>query len=674
MHKKLGLRNLFVCMVLWAMVQEASCTILHGEEADRLVAEWTISLGGSVRVAGEPNRHYRLGALPQDDFELDLVDLVGTNILPPDLVRLSNLQKLRFLYLPGPMWNPSAGSKEDYSKELNRIAGLKTLEELSFSYTYLAGIKFQDDGIEAIRSLGSTLRKLSLENTAVKGRHLSAFTQLESLDLVYCPIDNKGMSELEPLANLRVLLLRDGVFDDTGLSFLANLLKLERLDLGGTKVTDDGFEKLSQLSRLKHLNLQGTLVTDRTSAWLEKQTDLEELNLYGTKFSNVGVERLQKLSKLRFLDLRYTRATQSAVDALRSALPACEIHFLDSDSRPALSTMSNRIVEGQRTEVIVDWGQSLGGHGEERDGSIVGIALGGSSITDSLVQNLRGLPHLQWLELNDTEIGDLGLKFLEESKALERLDLSGTAISDNGLSSLSGLTNLKRLALKSTALEGNGIVFLKDLPIAELSLSNAPIRDRAIDTLAQLSSLRFLSLAYTDITDKCSGALEQINNLDSLDLDGSDITDTGLDAIGRIGKLKTLRLSYTKISDKGIRKLEQLKDLEELTLLRTRITNQAMETISAFSKLQCLDLDYTEINDEGIKRIANLSALKLLSLDSTHLTDASASFLSELSSLEWLNLYHTLMTPKGFETIHSKLPKCKILFEAASSDPKRRRS
>ncbi|MBU6175166.1 MAG: hypothetical protein KGQ60_15255, partial [Planctomycetes bacterium] len=431
MPKKPSSRDLFFCLILWIVVHGLPTAISQGGEADRLVAEWTISLGGSVRSVGEPSRHYRLDTLPQDDFDLDLVDLVGTNILPPDLVRLSNLKKLRFLYLPGPMWNPSAGASQDYSKELNLIAGLTTLEELSFSYTYLAGIKFQDDGIEAIRPLGSTLRKLSLENTAVKGRHLSAFTQLESLDLVYCPIDNKGMSELEPLVNLRVLLLRDGVFDDTGLSSLANLVKLERLDLGGTKVTDEGFEKLSQLSRLKHLNLQGTLVTDRTSAWLEKQTDLEELNLYGTKFSNAGVERLRKLSKLRFLDLRYTRATQSAVDALRSALPACEIDFLDLDSRPALSTMSNRIVEGQRTEVIVDWVQSLGGHVEQRDGNIVGIALGGSSITDSLVQNLRGLPHLQWLELNDTQIGDLGLKFLEELKTLERLDLSGTAISDS---------------------------------------------------------------------------------------------------------------------------------------------------------------------------------------------------------------------------------------------------
>src|SRR4051794_19687524 len=78
------------------------------EPSDRPVAEWVILMGGSVRVEGRDERIRELTRLPAGDFRLVLVDLVGTNINPPDLRRLTGLTRLRALNLPGPMWNPSA--------------------------------------------------------------------------------------------------------------------------------------------------------------------------------------------------------------------------------------------------------------------------------------------------------------------------------------------------------------------------------------------------------------------------------------------------------------------------------------------------------------------------------------------------------------------------------------
>ncbi len=75
------------------------------------------------------------------------------------------------------------GRKNDYSEELKHLASLATLDELIFSGTYLESIKFQDEGLAKIKSLGPTLKKLSLEDTQVRGRHLSEFKQLQSLDL-----------------------------------------------------------------------------------------------------------------------------------------------------------------------------------------------------------------------------------------------------------------------------------------------------------------------------------------------------------------------------------------------------------------------------------------------------------------------------------------------------------
>src|SRR5205823_3762788 len=169
-----------------------AATPLAAEPQDRQVAEWAILLGGSVRLEGRAERIRDLTKLPAGDFHLELVDLVGTNILPPDLKWLTGLTRLKVLNLPGPMWNPISGATIDYSRNLKHLAGLPTLEELTFSYTYLESIKFVDSGVEEIAALGPTLRVLGLENTQVKGRHLAALTNLEELDLVYCPIDDEG--------------------------------------------------------------------------------------------------------------------------------------------------------------------------------------------------------------------------------------------------------------------------------------------------------------------------------------------------------------------------------------------------------------------------------------------------------------------------------------------------
>src|SRR4051812_47093326 len=86
---KLALTALRALLV--ALLALLSAAPLRAEPQDRQVAEWTILLGGSVRLEGQPDRIRDVTSLPADDFCLELVDLVGTNILPPDLKWLSGL-------------------------------------------------------------------------------------------------------------------------------------------------------------------------------------------------------------------------------------------------------------------------------------------------------------------------------------------------------------------------------------------------------------------------------------------------------------------------------------------------------------------------------------------------------------------------------------------------------
>src|SRR5262245_25331991 len=68
---------------------------LLAEPQDRQVAEWVILLGGSVRVEGKTDRVRDITQLPASDFHLELIDLVGTNILPPDLKWLTGLTRVK---------------------------------------------------------------------------------------------------------------------------------------------------------------------------------------------------------------------------------------------------------------------------------------------------------------------------------------------------------------------------------------------------------------------------------------------------------------------------------------------------------------------------------------------------------------------------------------------------
>ena len=131
------------CLSATIVLAWGATPALHAEPLDRHVAEWAILMGGSVQLVSSDDRIRETSDLPSEDFRLERLDLVGTNVLPPDLERLVGLKALRKLNLPGPMWNPRSGARKDYSRELRHLAGFTTLEELTFSYTFLASIKFK---------------------------------------------------------------------------------------------------------------------------------------------------------------------------------------------------------------------------------------------------------------------------------------------------------------------------------------------------------------------------------------------------------------------------------------------------------------------------------------------------------------------------------------------------
>ena len=120
---------------------------LGADTPDRSVAEWTLSMGGRVRLAGESRYLGDIAQLPSHSIRIEALDWVGVNADPPDLERLSALRNLKELHLPGPFWNRNADGGRDGSKDLRFLAGVTTLEVLTFSDHFLDRVRFKDEGL-----------------------------------------------------------------------------------------------------------------------------------------------------------------------------------------------------------------------------------------------------------------------------------------------------------------------------------------------------------------------------------------------------------------------------------------------------------------------------------------------------------------------------------------------
>lgn len=171
---------------------------------ERQTAEWAIRQGGRVLLDGSRTPINDLSQLPAGAFHITGMDLLGTQVEPKDLARIGSLSELRELDLPGPMWTPFSDSPLDANEELKGLAGLKQLERLYFSLTFLATYNLQDKGISLLAPL-TNLRELRLAQSHVIKPDLSPFVHLQSLDLSDSTISDEGIQVLESLKDLRRL-------------------------------------------------------------------------------------------------------------------------------------------------------------------------------------------------------------------------------------------------------------------------------------------------------------------------------------------------------------------------------------------------------------------------------------------------------------------------------------
>ncbi len=126
-------------------------------------------------------------------------------------------------------------------------------------------------------------------------------------------------------ADLTDLSLEETAVGDSGVAEIAKLEKLEWLNLYRTSLGDEGLKSVGRIQSLKHLPIGETRVTDAGLAHLVGLKRLEYLGLRGNAITDAGVEHLAKLKSLRKLLIAETKLSPKGIEALRTALPNCEV-------------------------------------------------------------------------------------------------------------------------------------------------------------------------------------------------------------------------------------------------------------------------------------------------------------------------------------------------------------
>jgi Leucine-rich repeat (LRR) protein len=347
-------------------------------DRDRRAAEWALGVGGLVHIrTGAENREVKAVAeLPREEFRVTRLELSDNSRADDDaLAVLEGLSELSTLVLGG-----------------TRVtdAGLAHLEGIvSLEFLRLRGCRgVTDAGV----------------------KHLGKLTALAYLGLSGTQVTDAGLEHLKGLTQLSELDLTDTSVSGAGLAYLKGL-KLTALHLSGSQLDDANFQHVMQFN-LKVLWAGGrSRVTSAVLQHVKRLTNLEDLNLMDIPdLDDASLENLKDLKRLRVLELSSTNIRGEGLRHLKSvsSLRVLNLHDcpINDDALQHLNT------------------------------DLLGLALGGTRITDAAAIYLRRFQKMTTLGLERTAISDKSVDTLRQMSSLRLLNLGQTAISAKGIEDL----------------------------------------------------------------------------------------------------------------------------------------------------------------------------------------------------------------------------------------------
>jgi len=270
-------------------------------------------------------------------------------------------------------------------------------------------------------------------------------------------------------------------------------------------------------------------------------------------------------------------------------------------------------------------------------------------------ENMKPITKLQSLEKLTLphRTTNRGLSYVSHIKSLKRLIFATNKVTNAGIKRyIPKLTNLEYLALYGRTMNDDCLQCLADLPsLRELSLNSGNFTDAGLPHVNKCSSLRTLDLSFLPITDEGLRHLSDLTGLEKLTLHNTKITDRGLAYLRPMSSLKELDIGKInnmvdgkpQITDAGMVHIAELKELEHLRI--TGVTDRGTKDIAKLKKLKYLWGGGS--TDAALEHISKLQSLEYLHTGGSGYTDAGMSHLAKLTNLKDLRLSAESITNEG---------------------------
>lgn len=539
------------------------------------------------------------------------LDISNTKITDVGLKKLSKFDKLTYLRVKN---TPVNGTS------LEGAAYVPVLESLNLSYTQISDHTFK------YLNQAKNLQALYLEETSVSERGLSLIENFSKLQILFMPKGIYGddtariLSKFPDLIGETLINIQFSLTDE-GLKSLSKIKEMTKLELVNSNISEEGYQLLKNFKDIYFLSLSGSNFTDAAVIQIDQLPALRILNLSGTQVTDQGIKTLLKYNKISELDVSNTQVTDDIFPFLRpkehlTALNLSQTkitgegfkHLMSQQKvgtgyEPSVTLPSLKKIDLSNSKFNAENLDYVKRFPELEWLSLKGIPITRKSEQEHLYQMFR----LNFLDLSDTEIDDMCLKYLRCNHDLEELKLCGTNISGEGLTHLTNFYLLKELDLSRSAVTNEGLRSLQDvINVKKLNLSHTGITTTGLQSLCG-QGYEYLDLSFTNITDEDVQYLNLLSSYQylarfapewlekqtdeskeffnapfALNLTGTKITNKGLEGVGKINLLG-MKLGGTHINEKSLKPLASIKNLKVLDISETNIPIQAIENFKRTS-------------------------------------------------------------------------------------------
>ncbi|MEK6258910.1 MAG: hypothetical protein AABP62_09875 [Planctomycetota bacterium] len=399
---------------------------------------------------------------------------------------------------------------------------------------------------------------------------LAQVSSLRNVSFDGSSITREGVRRLLPLSGLKSLHLSHTQLVPESLDDVARFTSLQQLRLVGCPwLTDEHLASLIALQSLERLELSSPAITPAGLAQLSQLPALQELTLgVCAAIDDEAVEHLASLAQLKQLTLSGTELTSRGYAELCQRLPSVKVNV------PSESLKDLRDVAQRGKFVVDSSGKiSSFGQGQNSDGSVkpllpghlavIGTLTGlkrldlRGEITDKMFLELGPLPQLEFLFLGDTLITDEGLQRLAGFPSLKQLSLYHTPIDGPGLKYLEHMPGLTRLEFVSR--QGEDVLqYLAPLQNLDEFVISAPITDEGLERMPVLAKLRSAWFNGSQVLGPGIESLSKQPSLTSLAFAVGPIDDTAIEHIAKLTSLRWVSLGGTRVTEEGRARLRKL--------------------------------------------------------------------------------------------------------------------